>query len=93
MLGAITLFNRLADHLALWLCTVGDGVDQRQCGFTFGEVVTYVLTQFFGVGSVVQQVIGQLEGGAQVFAIVGQRRFHFAVATGQHTGQTGCGFK
>lgn len=58
MLGAVTLFNRLADHLPLWLCPMGDGVDEWQCGFTFGEVITYVLAQLFGVGSIVQQVIG-----------------------------------
>ena len=44
------------------------GVDQRQGRFAFGQVVADVLAEGLGVALVIQQIVDQLEGNAQVVA-------------------------
>jgi hypothetical protein len=42
------------------------GMDQRQRGLALGQVVAEVLAQGFGIGGVVEHVVGDLEGEAQI---------------------------
>ena len=49
---------------------MGDGMDQRQSGLAFGQVVTQVLAQGIGIGAVVQHIVGNLEGITQMHAVV-----------------------
>ena len=85
--------DRLAHQGGLFRRTFSHGVDQRQGRLALGQVVTDVLAQGFGVAAVIQQVVYQLEGyaqviaeGAQGFALLGRR---FA----QGRGAVGRGFE
>ena len=62
-------FNRLAQAGADLVAGVGHGVDQGQGGLALGQVVAQVLAQGVGIGGVVEHVVGDLEGQAQVHAI------------------------
>ena len=57
---------------------VGALVGQRQerCRLTLAEVVTHVLAQRFGAALVIQQIVHQLEGGAQRSPVGGAGFFH-----------------
>ena len=75
--------------MAASLCS--HGVDQRQRGLALGEVVAEVLAQRLRVGGVVEHVVGDLEGIAQVHAVVVQRVAGRRVGAGQQRAQARCG--
>ena len=52
----------------------GDGQQQRQGRLAFAEVVAGVLAQGLGRAAVVERVVGELEGQAEVQAVGAQRR-------------------
>src|SRR5690606_15116523 len=60
--------NGVAYQGGLLLGAFTHGVDQRQGRLAFGKVVADVLAQTGGVALVVEQVVDQLEGDAQVVA-------------------------
>ncbi len=64
-----------ADHLGLAAIRVPERVDERQRRLAFGEVVADVLAELLGVAVVVERVVDQLEGDAEVLAVAGERRF------------------
>src|SRR5690606_37696817 len=57
----------------------------------FGEVVAQVLAQVAAVGGVVEHVVGDLEGQAQVQAVVVQALLLGGVGAGQQRAQAGGG--
>ena len=65
--------DRLADHVPFRRAALVHGVDQRQGRLALGQVVADVLAEFLGGGVVVQGVVHQLEGKAQVAAVIHQR--------------------
>ena len=56
------LLDGLAHQRGLFRGAFAHGVDQRQGGFAFGQIVADVLAQGGGVAAVVEQVVDQLEG-------------------------------
>ncbi len=69
-MSAVTLLDSAANQLRLFRRAVTHGMQQRQRWFTFVQVIADVFTQRFAIGAVVEQVVDQLEGGAQVAAII-----------------------
>ena len=67
----ITLFDRAAHHGSLFRCAVLHGVNQRQRGFAFSEIVTKMFAGLLFVRRVIQHIVDQLECGAEVHAVSG----------------------
>ncbi|MNH39428.1 hypothetical protein D3C79_1005960 [compost metagenome] len=54
---------------------VTHGVQQGQCGLPFVQIVTGIFTQGAAVGAVIEQIVDQLESGAEITAVILQRFF------------------
>ena len=73
------------------IAAVSHGVDQRQSGFAFGQIVAHILAHGFCLASIVQHVIHQLESQAQVLAVSAQRPLLVVTRTSeQRAGVGGC---
>ncbi|MNE62665.1 hypothetical protein D3C80_1579580 [compost metagenome] len=72
---AAALLNGFADHGRLRAVAVSHGVQQGQRGLPFVQIVTGIFTQCAAVGAVIEQIVDQLECGAEIAAIILQRFF------------------
>jgi hypothetical protein len=68
-------------------------MDQRQRRFAFGQVVAEVLAAGGRVGAVVEHVVDQLVGGAEVPAEARQRALHRLRGAADHRGDLGAGLE
>ncbi len=66
-------------------------MDQRQGGLALGKIVAQVLAQVRGLGGVVEYVVGDLEGEAQLHAVVVQLLLHLRACAGGKRTQTRAG--
>lgn len=81
-MASISLLDSLPDHFRLLWCTIAHRVEQRQRWLAFVQVIADVFTERFAIRAVVQQIINQLERGAEVTAIVLKAFFlRFATAS------------
>ena len=92
-MAAISLLNRFTDHLRLVGRSVTHGVEQRQGRFAFVQVIANVFAERLAVRTVVQQIVNQLEGCAQIAAIVLQAFFLRFGTARQNAGALGRRFK
>src|SRR5690606_40035566 len=69
-MASITLLDSLPDHFRLLWCAIAHRVEQRQRWLAFVQVIANVFTERFAIRAVVQQIINQLERGAEVTAVV-----------------------
>ena len=83
--------NRLAHQGGLLGGAFAHGVDQRQGWLAFGQVVADVLAQGRGVATVIEQVVDQLEGDAEVITKGAQGFGLCRIGAGQGGGAVGRG--
>jgi len=81
----------LAQHFGLRRRGRAQRVNQRQGDLALGQIVADVLAQRVGIGGVIQQVIGDLEGEAQLQPVARQRRAQRRGGIGQHAAETARG--
>ena len=65
-----------ADHAALGIVTVLHRINQGKSGFSLRQVIAQVLAQAGFVGLVIERIVDQLEGGADVLAEPCERLFY-----------------
>ena len=63
------LFDGEADQRALLVVAMAQRMQQRQRGFAFGEIVAEVLAARRRIRLVIEHVIDELVGGAEMFAV------------------------
>ncbi len=66
-----------------------EGKHHRQGDLAFAEIVAAFLAHRFRIGSVIQHIIGQLEGNAEIEAESGQRLFLQPGPSGHHRAEPG----
>src|SRR5215468_11498201 len=83
-LGHAATLNRLANDRALLLVSMAQRVNQRQCGLALREIIAEVLAPLLRVRAVVEYVIHQLIGGAEMAAVGGELLAHPRRGSGKH---------
>ena len=67
---AMTLLSRCVIALVINVlfrrCAELQGGDQRQCGLAFAEIIADIFAHLLRIAEVVQHVVGQLKGNAQM---------------------------
>ena len=85
--------DRLADRGALRFAAVLERVDQGQRRLALGEVIAEVLAALLGIGAVVEHVIHQLVGRAEVAAVGGERAARLRGHVREHGRDLRAGFE
>ncbi len=90
-MATISLLDSFPDHFRLLWGAVAHRMEQRQRWLAFVEVIADVFTERFAIRAVIQQIINQLECGAEVTAIV-LKPFFLSFATARQNARAlrGC---
>src|SRR5262245_43206582 len=73
-LANVTLFQRSVPKFPLLFCAAAEREDDRQSDFPFPEIVADILAEFGRCSTIVERVIDELEGDAEIEPIAAARR-------------------
>ena len=75
-----------APEFAIILVAAGVGQDHRQGDLAIAEIIAGILAHGFGVRHIIDGVVHQLEGDAEIAAIAGQCLLALFITLGNHAG-------
>ncbi|VTP80581.1 Uncharacterised protein [Leclercia adecarboxylata] len=83
-MSAVSLLDGFTDEARLFRSAVTHGMQQRERRFALIEIVTDIFAQRFAIGAVIEQVVDQLEGGAEIAPVILQATFLFLTAASKN---------
>ncbi len=88
-----TLLDGQANERALLIVAMAQGMQQRQRGFAFGEIVAEILAARGRIRAVVEHVVDELVGDTKMFAVACERFLLLDGRAGQYGGYLRTGFE